>query len=306
MKVEVDLTEYGVKAPKWYDPINPHVINASGGSGGGNDVELTWEEYEALSEEEKMNGSNYFITNIGNPKSLTKKVLFDSTMSLNTTYNLNDSFSNYDYISFYIHMDTDVVGRSNIFTYPQILEAINSSYKRIQVDTQHSSGVFYAAEIEVTNNTIKPTDNGNGTWPITRFNLKIVGYRYERVVVPNQMVNYSTVEQRIGIWIDGKPLYRRTYVLNTGIKNNYNYYLTDISDTELEIFFIDYNGSFYFYSPGGSIGVVPYNYSPNAASVCAEVAIDSSEHKIRLSWRTGADAVNQPLYITIQYTKTTD
>ena len=31
MKVEVDLTEYGVKAPKWYDPINPHVINASGG-----------------------------------------------------------------------------------------------------------------------------------------------------------------------------------------------------------------------------------------------------------------------------------
>ena len=29
MKVEVDLTEYGVKAPKLYDPINPRVINAA-------------------------------------------------------------------------------------------------------------------------------------------------------------------------------------------------------------------------------------------------------------------------------------
>ena len=103
MKVEVDLTEYGVKAPKWYDPINPRVINASGGSGGSNDVELTLAEYEALSEEEKMNGSNYFITDIGNPKSLTKKVLAfkERPFSLNTDYSfsLSESFLNFDYIS---------------------------------------------------------------------------------------------------------------------------------------------------------------------------------------------------------------
>lgn len=292
MKVEVDLTEYGVKAPKWYDPINPHVINASGGSGGGNDVELTLSEYEALSEEEKMNGTNYFITDIGNPKSLTSKVLFDSTMSLNTTYDLNDAFSNYDYISFYIHMDTDVVGRSNIFTYSQILEAINSSYKKIQVDTQHSSGVFYAAEIEVTNTTIKPTDNGNNTWPISRFNLKIVGYRYERVIVPNQMVNYSTVEARIGTWIDGKPLYKKTFELASRviIGSSFNTVISDITEFNIDKIIASVG-----YDNGGTTDM--YN------SCCPAISFAKSGSAL-LAYG-GAMSYGVTAF-TLQYTKTTD
>ena len=115
------------------------------------------------------------------------------------------------------------------------------------------------------------------------------------------MVNYSTVEQRIGTWIDGKPLYQKSFTLNTGSSGSYNYYITDLSN--IEIVFIDHGAS--VYRNIGYIGVSPYKYSNIAQSdVVAESTIDNN--LVRIGWRTGSDAVNKDLYITIKYTKTTD
>ena len=194
MKVEVDLTEYGVKAPKWYDPINPHVINASGGSGGSNDVELTWEEYEALSEEEKMSGTNYFITNIGNSKSLTKKVLAfkERPFSLNTDYSfsLSESFLNFDYISVELK---NGAGLRSITTFPT--QSYTTGTIEIYITAGVSSTFNGRADLFITNgvNAIYTIYENNGSMLTQYTDVLVTGYRYERVVVPNQMVNYSTV-----------------------------------------------------------------------------------------------------------------
>lgn len=219
MKVEVDLTEYGVKAPKWYDPINPHVINASGGSGGGNDVELTWEEYEALSEEEKMNGSNYFITDIGNPKSLVKKVLFDDVVSANITYTMSDDILRYDYVVAYVYPSTAVrIANPLYFNNSDLLKIVGNTNNDFLIGfNQSTSSALQVLSIIPTSTTFKPYVIYNVGFQGASAHVVLIGYRYERVVVPNQMVNYSTVEQRIGTWIDGKPLYQKSFTLSSRI-----------------------------------------------------------------------------------------
>lgn len=124
---------------------------------------------------------------------------------------------------------------------------------------------------------------------------------------PNQMVNYSTVEARIGTWIDGKPLYRRTYALNTGQINNLNYYVTD--NYTIATCFIDHGASFYNTISADNktyYGVSPYKYTNISETDVVAYCYIRNDNNMLICWRTGADAVNQPLYITIQYTKTTD
>jgi hypothetical protein len=45
-----------------------------------------------------MNGTNYFITDINTTKSLTSKVLLETSSISQTSYTLSDNISNYDYL----------------------------------------------------------------------------------------------------------------------------------------------------------------------------------------------------------------
>ena len=317
MKVEVDLTEYGVKAPKWYDPINPHVINASGGSGG-RDVELTLAEYEALSEEEKMNGTNYFITDIGNPKSLITKTLIDTPLqSTETIYNLSDSYKNYDYVIVFITDYDNVFIRASSVIYVNAFNSGSVNYTTWTTDAGRIDKWRASASFKFTSDTtirIYDIFQDSSAWnggPFTpeQARLRVVGYRYERVIVPNQMVNYSTVEARIGTWIDGKPLYQRSFAfnysdLNTSETIKYtpaikSSMISDLKETvDIDAILITNN-----------YGAIPIGCKGYAESNNTSTYIEVSKYYTRvgiISQSINLQNEFNKLYVTVQYTKTTD
>lgn len=112
-------------------------------------------------------------------------------------------------------------------------------------------------------------------------------------------IPFSTTEQRIGTWIDGKPLYRKTIkIQNTALVDGDNNIAHGISNlnqcikTELAK-----NGSHIF----------PYfNYNSNNQTLSMTMIshVNSTNITIRLmndSWGSG-----NTWYVTLYYTKTTD
>lgn len=109
----------------------------------------------------------------------------------------------------------------------------------------------------------------------------------------NKLNNYSTNEQVVGTWIDGKPLYRRTFVGNTGtsaqtvITSAYN------NDT---IRVVNAYGSVRVAGGGVNIGsYVNGNYFAGLFT-----------HASELQLYFGQSLKNGTYMITIEFTKTTN
>lgn len=99
---------------------------------------------------------------------------------------------------------------------------------------------------------------------------------------------YSTQEQRIGTWINGKPLYKKTI---TGTGGGNNIFIADNVDAVTHLDGIAIN------SAGGMIGLPSYV----SASDCFTVKLESGKlHTV--SNRFTAYAIS----VTVYYTKTTD
>lgn len=114
---------------------------------------------------------------------------------------------------------------------------------------------------------------------------------------------YSTTEQVIGTWIDGKPLYEKTVTFGTVPAGSVNY-LIDFTiltvDNLINIDCIAYSSNSYFRLP------VPLLQSE---ALFAEwginmQAFDKSTGKLRID--TGSSRTLSGGYVTIKYTKTTD
>ena len=118
----------------------------------------------------------------------------------------------------------------------------------------------------------------------------------DMITINTKLINattYSTDEKVIGTWMN-KPLYRKVITGNTGVlKNVPKFNISDNLDicTHVEGFIND-----------GSNNLIPINYSNSGALVWAyitagrELGIQSNV--------TYFD--NCPLYVTLEYTKTTD
>jgi hypothetical protein len=108
-------------------------------------------------------------------------------------------------------------------------------------------------------------------------------------------INYSTTEQQIGTWIDGKPLYQKTFVCTTPTAKGTNQTVANIDN------------SYYVVNIDG-IAVhsnsvhIPVNFSQGESAyiVCW---VDTGA--IRMV-TTNLAYLSCPCYITIKYTKTTD
>lgn len=96
---------------------------------------------------------------------------------------------------------------------------------------------------------------------------------------------YSTEERQIGVWINGKPLYQRTYTGNWSISPNSAWYNTNIDITNVEFLVDGWCGAPTFKN---NYAVLKSNNKLNVTSIYSV---------------GGSLGVTQ---ITIQYTKTTD
>lgn len=111
----------------------------------------------------------------------------------------------------------------------------------------------------------------------------------------NKLNSYSTTEQRIGTWIDGKSLYRKTFDVDLGTAT---YYELNVSDLKIENVMFDTSHSYFiqdiyrlqfgFYA-GATDWARMYSYT-NAIVL-----------QFGNSYTSKKTAV-----VTIEYTKTTD
>lgn len=104
---------------------------------------------------------------------------------------------------------------------------------------------------------------------------------------------YSTEETRIGTWIDGKPLYRRTYILNVSCPGLSE---TVILDNGLPA--VDTPAKLY------GIAVFPNVISPYPSNKVSAYFINDG--KIYISNSNSASGTATAKTCTIEYTKTTD
>ena len=159
-------------------------------------------------------------------------------------------------------------------------------------------------------NAIKFRLNGTSlTLTNTMINEGSTALPYEPYITPSiyvdneeiynqNMMNYSTSEQRIGTWIDGKPLYRITSVL------------TEITTTNTETSkllpptnvdkVVKIEGYFYQSSSSSYREINYFNPATNQCNFCTSTIVSN---RIQLNLRSSWQVVP---YITAYYTKTTD
>lgn len=108
--------------------------------------------------------------------------------------------------------------------------------------------------------------------------------------------SYSTEEQVIGTWIDGKPIYRKTISCGTLPKNTPKSVAHGISNLEMitNLYGISKNVSSNVY--------INVNYAPNSNNISSCYITGDS---IQLSCTSDRTTYTET-YVTIEYTKTTD
>lgn len=110
---------------------------------------------------------------------------------------------------------------------------------------------------------------------------------------------YSENEQRIGTWIDGKPIYRKLLVNNGTVQSG---------QTLAEVSLPNYDSLVKLYgsctdSNHANIYPIPSNISGNMIHECY-IFHDNSNGKYKLSFINSEIIKN--VYLWIEYTKTTD
>ena len=124
--------------------------------------------------------------------------------------------------------------------------------------------------------------------------------KYEEYEGDGRGVQYSTKEQVIGTWIDGKPLYQKTVdVANLAIPEgitNIAHNISNIGEYKIvkKAIIIALDGTNYS---------LPY-FSKNGTAYTAVHAVDETTFKV-MSTTNWATTEYSHIYITIQYTKTT-
>ena len=164
------------------------------------------------------------------------------------------------------------------------------------------SGIF---SIRSSYLAVSYADGQNGTFTITNTSGYGENQRIEilplhpKVEIPKH--TYSTTEQVVGTWVDGKPIYEKTVHFTTGLRNTYNREPHGIVD--INKIWIDFGNSFVDKSSSSNIiynGIMPYSTSPASFQMMAQVG-DAG-----IDYRVAADLENKDCYITLRYTKTTD
>ena len=109
---------------------------------------------------------------------------------------------------------------------------------------------------------------------------------------------YSTTEQVVGAWIDGKPLYEKTLTIETTARADQTYNFSDIGIPENTDFL---NIKYHYIANNGEVGSVwrsdrmIYRVFANKTSKTLTVAVGGSQPPVPFT-----------NYITIYYTKTSD
>lgn len=216
--------------------------SGTGGSGGGdaNDTELTWDEYQELTEEEKNNGTNYYITDVNsdgmdgrfqpvmystkervigvwtNGKPLYERCL-QAEESVVVYGDRDQSFPVSGITNKYVN---EILPTLDKITKAELIcNNENTYYYNYPIGFLHGNGQF------------KRIDSPNVAW----IGSRIIGgsylvLQYTKTTdgagsgqwTPQGVpaCHYSEDEQVVGTWVDGKPIYEKTITFNSPISGS--------------------------------------------------------------------------------------
>lgn len=112
---------------------------------------------------------------------------------------------------------------------------------------------------------------------------------------------YSTEEQVIGKWIDGKPLYRKVVTVTTPTANGNNIPIMDLTSLNIERT-ISIIGSL---NTDNAINTVPYYVNSNTY-IFFYIGGPGNTKPGWLNVSLGPSYVNKEVFVVLEYTKTTD
>lgn len=132
--------------------------------------------------------------------------------------------------------------------------------------------------------------NPQGAATDTLVKLGIEGTIYDFAGGGSATHNYSTTEQVVGTWIDGKTLYEKTIAVTQGSSETY----ISLSGLNIDTFFVE---SAFIQSPSGDI-TPPIYFVTGADKFMYFYNRTNDRLVIQTSWQGSG-------YITIRYTKST-
>ena len=142
------------------------------------------------------------------------------------------------------------------------------------------------------NYTLSSTSRSN-SWPSGSW-AKFIPLKQSSSGGGSSEVNYSTNEQVIGTWLDGKPLYQKTFTVSGTYRGNSTVDISSYIDSNINIVYVDGMGK-YTDSDGDN-----YFALNNAIFIYPQYNFNT----LKLNW--GSSTLPVEVTITIRYTKTTD
>lgn len=285
-------------------PVTLYAGGGSDGSGGG---------AEAFIITITMDGSGNFSAN-KTPKELEDALAENAiakahfpTYGLTLDLNVNAS-GNFAFSGFYIENDSDP--STSAFATILLVKDTDTTWSSINFQT--IQGDSFSKEVRSNNGILtQPTiylndvdhveDEDNERDDIYPHRLTASEMADIMSTLPGATTNYpkySTTEQVVGEWIDGKPLYQKTYVNNTGTITDEETTIQVASVTNLNI------TNVYGYCSFG-------NSRSNVAQIgfyrtTSNYVVSSAVGGYLVLRIAGSHFANSEYAITIQYTKSTD
>lgn len=212
----------------------------------------------------------------------------------NTTYTFYKNVTSNRYVVGY-SSDTDLILPKTLTN----IESTNTTFTTAN-DTQY---VFIMIS-KVTDDTSNINDilnsiminEGSSALPYEPYVTPSINVDGEEIYNQNVM-NYSTTEQVVGKWIDGKPLYRKVFNITNPTSSNTNY--IDISSMNIDTATHLYG---YYKTNAGTFGI-PFHDSNDNLSVM----FISGDTNLYIRGRFGNNYTSiTEVKVVLEYTKTTD
>lgn len=257
--------------------------------------EISFDDFNELTQEEKDNGTSYYIPDATVVSNLTVMGnRFDKANIYTADERMIGSWMGKPlYQKVWLELNVQPIYNSwvNIIDYANVESLIKASYGNLDNNYPNlfSSGI--GAEIRYNEGYFQIKYCQSNT--IRQLNYFIVQYTKTTDTTVNIGTgnDYSTDEQIIGTWIDGKPLYQKTYDVGTDASITYSLpsYINKV---------INFSGIIE--------GFAPIPYVSSSTNFCIYLFVDK-DNNINIRKGSSIQSIaSGTAYVTIQYTKTTD
>ena len=122
----------------------------------------------------------------------------------------------------------------------------------------------------------------------------------KRVNEMKNLLKYSTDEQKVGTWVDGKPIYKKTFSFNE-LQSDGNEHFYDLGIANIKSVTNLY-GTYQFSQEDIYVPINFYNFLTKEGTYMFVSNISSTGCRITYNRNLSSTLI----YITVEYTKTTD